>query len=295
MTRRAPARLPRLGSWIHDASKPFAVLDSHGKKLIMFKAKVNRRYNHNGASARPQARTYTRDSDADAAGPLEQMSPMISNSGNLMMSAMFTPLDQYLNGQALGPPEAFYPFTSVNADGTIAQDSPSSYDEDDLDDEDLWNVEDFLNFGEESSADGDEGGEEQDPSSDSHGTIEPSSTPARPNTATSEDQLNPLLANSGLVGAFRRNQNRHQLLSRSAVSRESLAFSGPYAQGTLRGIKGGRLAAVNAPITPLRKQKLTKLIPTMGSSPGSPLGQAQLKKRKFSGEGFGHKRSKSMN
>jgi hypothetical protein len=261
----------------------------------MFKAKINRRYSFNGTSARPQLRAYTQDSDAEATGQPEQMSPMISNSGNMMMSAMYTPLDQYLNGQALGPPEAFYPFTNINSDGTIAQDSPSSYDEDDLDDEDLWNVEDFLNFGEESSSDENADGEEQDPPSDSPGTVEPSSTPARPTTATSEDQFHPLLANSGLVGAFRRNQNRHQLLSRNTASRESLAFSGPYGQGILRGIKGGHLAAANTPITPLRKQKSVKLVPPIGSSPGSPLAQAQQKKRKFSGEEFGHKRSKSLN
>jgi len=222
---------------------------------------------------------------------------MISNSANLMMSAMYSPLDQYIQltgGQPLGPPEAFYPFVDISADGIITQDDPSSYDEDDVDSEDMWNIEDFLNFGEvtsdeEGAADG---GEEEDITS----TIAepPSSTPARPTTATSEDQVHPLLNhfNSGIVGAFRRNQNRHHLLSSNAASRDSLVFSGPYRQGTLRGIKGDRLAAANTPITPLRKRKLPSS--TIPSSPGSPLATAQ-QKRKFSGEQSGHhKRTRSL-
>ncbi|RFU33535.1 hypothetical protein B7463_g2837, partial [Scytalidium lignicola] len=310
VTRRGPYRPikrsgPRLGSWLHDRSKPFLVLDNHGKNLIMFRAKVNRRFSFGGvgnqsmSAATPQS-SFARESDQDK--QTIDLSPMISNSANLMMSAMYSPLDQYLHltgGQPLGPPEAFYPFVNISADGTITQDSPSSYeddedDEDDVDSEDMWNVEDFLNFGEDTSDEEEvaDGREEED---DNTSTIAepPSSTPARPTTASSEDQIHPLLNhfNSGIVGAFRRNQNRHHLLSCNAASRDSLAFSGPYRQGTLRGIKGDRLAAANTPITPLRKRKLPSS--TIPSSPGSPLATAQ-QKRKFSGDHFGHKRTRSL-
>lgn len=302
LIRRGPYRPinrngPKLGSWVHDVSKPFAVMDSHGKRLIMFKAKINRRYSFSGTGNRQMPQLGSaQESDSEIPG-IDQMSPMISNSANLMMSAMYTPMDNILGSQALGPPEAFYPWTNISADGTIVQDSPSSYDEDDLDDEDLWNVEDFLNFGENSS-DEEDALEEQDDDSGSPTTVDPpSSTPARPSTAISEDQAHPLLShfNSGVVGAFRRNQTRHQLLSRNTASRESLAFSGPYRQGTLRGIKGGRITAANAPITPLRKQKAAKAS-IMASSPGSPLAAATAaqKKRKFTGEQHTHKRSRSM-
>lgn len=220
----------------------------------------------------------------------EHMSPLMSDPANLMMSAMFTPLDNALGGQALGPPEAFYPFTSVSTDGTVIHDNLSSYDEDDMDDEDLWNVEDFVDFGDNSSDE--EGGAEDD---SGNTTADPlSSTPVRPTTKDSEAHalLNHL--KGGIVGAFRRNQHHHQLLSRNAATRESLAFSGPYGQGTLRGIKKGSLAAANTPITPMRRQKLSKAGP-LGSSPGSPLAAAaNQRKRKFSGEAPGHKRSRSL-
>ncbi|KAF4618129.1 hypothetical protein G7Y89_g14979 [Cudoniella acicularis] len=109
------------------------------------------------------------------------------------------------------------------------------------------------------------------------------------------DDVHPLLNHfnsNDVVGAFRRNQNRHQLLTRNALSHEALAFSGPYGQGTLRGIKGGRLAAANTPITPMRKRKNTQPI---ASSPGSPLANisATNGKRKFDQDHFGHKRSRS--
>ncbi|KAH8652636.1 hypothetical protein BGZ60DRAFT_181815 [Tricladium varicosporioides] len=293
VTRRGPKKNgPKLGSFFHDKRNSFAVIDSKGKKLVMFRAKKTaRRYSFNGMDARPKLNTI-QETDAENMC-MEEMSPMISNSGNLMLSAMYTPLDTFV-GQAVGPPEAFLPFTSISADGIITHDSTSSFDEDDVDDEELWKLEDFLNFGGQSSeSDNDDDDQDPSPSSD---TMELSSTPARPTTATSEDQVHPLLNHfnsNDVVGAFRRNQNRHQLLTRNALSSEALAFSGPFGQGTLRGIKGGRLAAANTPITPMRKRKG---IQPIGSSPGSPLANlsAANSKRKFDGEyHFGHKRSRS--
>ena len=208
------------------------------------------------------------------------------------MSAMNSqPLDDFFAGQALGPPEAFYSFTSINADGTIDTDSPS-FDEDDLEDDD-WNIEDLIKFDEETSND-----ENEDPSSDASGTVEPSSTPARPTTFTSEDQVHPLLHHlqNGNVSAFRQNQVRHQLMNRNAITNEALEFSGKGAfnDGTLRGIKHGRLEAASVSMTPLRKQK--RMTPLNALSPSSPLADVSLmnKKRKFDGQDFsGHKRNRN--
>jgi hypothetical protein len=209
----------------------------------------------------------------------------------MMLSAMFTPMDSLFRGNALGPPEAFYPFVSVAANGVITQDDPSSsFDDDDIDDDDMWNIGDIIDFGEETSDD--EGLVQEEDSSAS--PTDMSSTPLRPTTASSEDQVHPLLnhLDRGLVGAFRQNQSRHQLLTRNAASQDSLAFSGPYGQGTLRGIKGGRLAAVNTPITPLRRTKKVKAGFTL--TPSIMDTEAVRQKRKFSGEQQGHKRSRSM-
>lgn len=265
-------RGPRLGSWIHNASRPFAVINSDGSRLYMFKARVNRRYSQ--GDVRPQTSSAP---DSEAETPGDGTSPMVSNSGNIMLSAMYTPLGPYMNNlgaQALGPPEAFYPFTSINVNGDIVQDSPSSFDdEDDLDDEELWDVEDFINFGEESSDE--EGADEETPE-----------TP-RPNTATSEDQSHSNHLNPSIVGAFRKNQQKHKLMTRYNATVDSLVFAGPYAATSLRGIKDGRIAHAATAITPLRKQKA----PPLDSSPLA----AHSSKRKFSGEERGHKRSKSMN
>ncbi|CAK7266528.1 hypothetical protein SEPCBS57363_002134 [Sporothrix epigloea] len=69
----------------------------------------------------------------------------------------------------------------------------------------------------------------------------------------------PLLAhfgkNSDAVGAFRRNQINQQLIYSNKATAESLAFSGPYTMGTLRGIKNGSFNAVATPITPPRRPK----------------------------------------
>ena len=218
--------------------------------------------------------------------PMEEMSPMLSNSANLMMSGM-APIDRFGAGPAIGPPEAFYPFTSISSDGLITQYTDEDEDEDDIDgidSDNLWDINDMIDFG-----DGSSDSEGASPSSD---TAEATSTPARPTTATSEDQAHPLLNhfhNPSVVGAFRSHQNLHQLMTRDNVSQDSLAFSGPLQQGTLRGIKGGRFAAANKSITPRRKT----LQQPMGSSPGSPLANAG--KRKFNGDELGgHKRHRSL-
>ncbi|CAG8955445.1 hypothetical protein HYFRA_00010311 [Hymenoscyphus fraxineus] len=297
VTRRHSMRNrgPVLASWVHDLSKPFAVLDSHGKKLIMFKATVKRRVSFSGTSNRRTLETVP-EMNSEMFSPGDQMSPMISNSGNIMLGAMSTSIDQYAGlGPALGPPEAFHPFTSVDANGTITQDSMESWDEDEFDeDEHVWRLDDFFKFSEGESSD-DEGGDgdNQDPSPSSDAAEPSSLTPKRPATATSEDQAHPLLDHFEVrnVGSFRKNQNLHTQLTRHAVSSDALAFSGPYGVGTLKGIKGGRLAAANSPITPMPRDRNLELF---ANSPSSPLSKASSNnKRKYDGDYFSHKRSRS--
>jgi hypothetical protein len=263
--------------------------------MVMFKARTGRRYSFDTSPSQPAQNLINSPANA-----VHGFSPMLSNSplnnaANMMMTAMFAPLDTLFGGHAVGPPEAFYPFVSINSNGVITQDDPSSsFDDDDMDDDELWNIQDLIDFGEETSDEEVPGPIEEEDSSTS--PTDMPSTPLRPTTASSEDQVHPLLnhLDRGVVGAFRSNQIRHQLLMRNTASRESLAFSGPYRQGTLRGIKGGRLAAVNTPITPPRKTKSVKADVTL--SPASPIDtSANDKKRKLSGEQtHGHKRSRSM-
>lgn len=232
----------------------------------MFKAKIARRFSFNDAthSANMIEQGYT---------AAEEMSPMISNSANLMMGSMYGE-NNILGGQILGPPEAFFPFTSIDANGHMSRDSPDSFDEDDIDDDDfqLLAMDDLIDFPDEEDEDEDESGYD-----DENGL-----TP-RPATATSEDQAR-LMSRPGLVGAFRKNQDDQRILSGSNVSQNSLLFGGRYNTTAIQGIRQGHINAAGTPITPLRKQRKAPV-------DSSPLAT----KRKFSGYEGGHKRHKSVN
>ncbi|EFX00514.1 hypothetical protein CMQ_7516 [Grosmannia clavigera kw1407] len=104
--------------------------------------------------------------------------------------------------------------------------------------------------------------------------------------------------NADAVGAFRRNQIDQQLIYSNKATAESLAFSGPYIMGTLRGIKNGSLEAVATPITPPRRRKRHSISLRHDEYIRSPLGAA-VQKRKASGppaEGSAadHKRQRSI-
>ncbi|TVY59671.1 hypothetical protein LSUE1_G008755 [Lachnellula suecica] len=286
---RRPIRIsrPKLGIWKHDRRDPktICMYDEKVNKVLFFRAP--RRSSTFSDRAPPRFNTPLNGLQP----PMEDLSPMLSNSANLMMSGMMNGLSslEEWGGRAVGPPEAFYPFTYVSNDGVIEEGTVSSNemddDEFDIDDEEnLWKIDDMVDFGAGSSS-----AEDEDPSPSSD-TAEPFSTPARPTALSSEDQVHPLLnhfKNSSVVGAFRNNQRHHVAMTRGDQSRDSLAFSGPLNQGTLKGIKGGRFVHANKPITPRRKT----LQQPIGSSPGSPLASM---KRKFGEEDFrGHKRHRS--
>jgi hypothetical protein len=194
--------------------------------------------------------------------PITQSSPILSNSASLMMSAMFSSntFGDFVNTQAVGPAEAFF---SLGSDVPTVEDSDETGEADDAEDEEERNLklEDFITFSTESDEEGDDDNWDGD-------TNTAASTPARPQTSASQmsamsgasmTDVHPLLNhfdnNAHAVGAFRRNQINQQLILSDRATQESLAFSGPYNYGTLRGIKTGSLETVTAPITPLRRQK----------------------------------------
>lgn len=212
---------------------------------------------------------------------------MISNSANIMMGALFTQQGQLIEGNVLGPPEAYFPYASVNVNGEVShdtldedssQDSSPSFDERDIDEANSWKLDDLVYLGSSDEEDDQEQGEGDDMFA----------TP-RPTTATtsSEDQSHPLLlSNPGLVGSFRNNQDRHKLLSGgNNVTADSMRFSSRFNTTAIQGIRNGHLNAARTPMTPSRKQKASQL-------DSSPL--ASQNKRKFSGDQRGHKRSKSL-
>lgn len=208
----------------------------------------------------------------------EQSSPILSNSANMMLSAMFSSntFGDFVNPQTMGPAEAFFPFPSEA--GTADESSSASIHGEEDEAEKKLDISDFITWDDGDSS-GDEGND---------GTWEPSSTPLRPTTASSElDVLSHL--NSDTVGAFRRNQINQQLILSNKATQDSLAFSGPYNYSAIRGLKSDRFDTAGIPLTPIRRQKKHASDVTR-----SPLESVSAKRKASSEVGNGHKRHRSI-
>lgn len=150
-------------------------------------------------------------------------------------------------GQVLGPPEAFFPFTNFDAGGNVIMDE-----DDDEDEDDLLNLDDFIDFGEDTDDSDHEGAiaESHSPSASSM-TSSVSATP-KTRTMSSTTPSTPNLMDhldKGVVTAFRRSQYNHRPTQRrpseGSLQRANAAF------------KGGRHAAADAPLSPLKKRRLS--------------------------------------
>ncbi|KAI1633996.1 hypothetical protein F4809DRAFT_652209 [Biscogniauxia mediterranea] len=266
---------PRVGRFDLDKSskKPIAILNPRTGKMMIF---THQTMKGKGFDLSPEQFNFQFFDQP-------QTSPILSNPGNIMMSGMISSstYGDFMNTHAVGPAEAWY---AQGPDGSAVAESSDSdcpvVDEE----ENHLKLEDFVTLCDDSSDDDD------DPKLLGDDGDDIFRTPARPTTASSDvaSLLDHFEHNANIVGAFRRDQANHQLISRSKATRDSLAFSGPYFEGTLRGIKDGRIATTNVPISPLRRQKK---IPELASSPLAPMSQ----KRKASSEHhLGHKRQRSV-
>ncbi|KAI1804888.1 hypothetical protein F4811DRAFT_256544 [Daldinia bambusicola] len=273
---------PRVGRFNLDKSskKPIAILNPRTGKMMIF---THQSMRGRGFDLSPEQFNFHYFDQTQA-------SPILSNPGSIMMSGMISSstYGDFMNTHAVGPAEAWYAQAS---DGNVVDSSDS---DDQVVDEAEKNLklEDFITL--DNDDDGDDSSEEEkaleQEEADDQIFCTPGRTPGRPGTASSDvaSLLDHFQHNTNIVGAFRRDQANHQLISRSKATRESLAFSGPYFEGTLRGIKDGRIATTNVPISPMRKQKK---MPELASSPLSTMTQ----KRKASSERhLGHKRQRSI-
>ncbi|KAK7932242.1 hypothetical protein PG985_002954 [Apiospora marii] len=269
---------PRVGRFNLESSgkKPVAVVNPRTGKLMIFTPQRLRRLDLS-----PEQFNFP------FYEPLGQSSPLLSNSGNLMMGAMFSSntFGDFMNTQPVGPMEAFFPHTT---DNTAAEEEEEESSDDDLDEdeeEQKLNVDDFVDLGDGSSDD-------EDVNAVDEGEDLFAATFGRPATANSNSDVTSLLnhfeTNSNIVGAFRRDQANSQLIRNGKATRESLAFSSPYFEGTLRGIKDGRLTDTNIPISPLRKHK------KKSSVSESPMSGASQKRKASSEQHLGHKRQRSI-
>lgn len=276
-------------------NKPIGVIDPKSGKMIIFTPRRT-----HGLS--PESFDFSQD--------LTACSPIISNPAFVMMGAMMSSntFGDFVNMQQLAPIEAFYP---VNSDALTGEDTDESEyfsnNHQQEDEESQLKLEDFINFGGHSS---DEGEEEAEHEWD--GAMEFDSSPTRPKTSASAASFatdasapsaHPLLNHFGYnpeaVGAFRRNQVNQQLINSEVATQDSLAFSGPYHYGTLKGIKSGSLETVTTPITPIRRQKRNSLVGPIGFpdlTQGSPLNSTSQKRKAPDtiGDSDSHKRHRSI-
>ncbi|KAL8669086.1 MAG: hypothetical protein Q9168_006311 [Polycauliona sp. 1 TL-2023] len=228
---------PTLGSFVTDPRKPIAVVAKDGKQLIIYPAQrpasrggkvfpsiVSSGQSSVQASPRtamakmtaPSHPTTTDDSEVERSEMSSQgmTTPMLSASPNLMMSGLGLGSGNMFSGHAMGPPEAFFPFQSIAADGTMIVDGLDvGYDDASSEDdgENLLNIEDFVHFGDDSED------SDQDPesavesrlspanSSPSQNAAKPSSVAPSPTQSTFLDHLD-----KGMVTAFRRNQYEYE-------------------------------------------------------------------------------------
>ncbi|KAM3452116.1 hypothetical protein NHJ6243_009441 [Beauveria neobassiana] len=257
---------PRVRRFKLDRSdkKPIAVLNPLTRKMMIFTP-----HRRQQLDLSPEQFNF--------AWPLEDQTFSINNPTNMMLNAMFSSntFGDFVNPQLIGPSDAFFPFPTEG----VVDGSSSSIEGEDDDAEKNLDISDFITWDEGGSS-----GEE-----DENGNWQPSSTPVRPTTASSEIDVFSHL-NPETVGAFRRNQINQQLILSNQATQDSLAFSGPYNYTALKGLKSDRFDTAGIPLTPIRRHKKH-----MGDMARSPLENVSAK-RKASGDhaNASHKRHRSI-
>jgi len=259
----AVRRLPTLGSFTVDQSKDLAVIDHKAKNMLVWKAQRKSRTIEGGRSRADSTGSFSQQGPSESESDIgfTPVDPMLSSPANNVVpnfhSSRTNRVGSGLSNEILGPEEAFFPFVTMNNDGTFGGDDNDVFDDDFFSDADL-NIEDFINFGEVSSdEEQNEASQEQgeDPSSNSTAaedddrekTPQPTpkftavkpripSTPVQP---SSDSLLHHFDRN--VASSFRRNAERHKSWMRSPIT---------------AGIKGGRFEiANNNTISPMRRRK----------------------------------------
>ncbi|TDZ72001.1 hypothetical protein CTRI78_v001634 [Colletotrichum trifolii] len=262
---------PRVGRFNLDNSerKPIAVVNPISRKMMIF---TPHRRHHLDLSPEQFDFQYLAPIDEN------QNSPMLSSSAQIMMSAMFpsSTFGDYLNTQAMGPAEAFFPFQS---EPNTADESSEIELEDEDEIERSLDINDFIEFDDDRSSDG----EDENPWEG-----DPVNSPVRPRTASSDVDLHSHI-NANNVGAFRRDQINQRLILSDKATHDSLALSSPYNYTALRGLKTDRFETAAVPLTPLRRTKKQ-----MRDLKRSPLESMSLKRKASSDVPMTHKRQRSI-
>ena len=283
---------PSLKTWIVDPHKPIAIIDDTGKTMLIFDAPSSVKKNRStylnslasSATVSPQtsfaalAGPVVEDSEIERSDPSSQEQPatiLRSPADVTMMPELLhgtSNVDPIMSAEVRGPAEAFYPFTSIDANGVIT--SHDDEDDDDLSPVNTLNLQEFIDFGDDLSESDAMETEDSDPTLLATSLFTtPSKTATMITQPSSTENLLQHFAKRGVVSSFRRNQTRHQSLLR----RPHLNT----ATGTAYGIKGGRHHAASSPLSPLRKRKASRSL----SSATSPFKGIFVAKGDFSAKG----------
>ncbi len=274
-------RGPRMGSFKTDPTKPFAMIDSTGDNILITPARrppradgtcsqvSNMRTNTANASpviSHPALATPVKDNDTDMDDFSNQVpaDPMLA-PGSESMADILLPFGQTSHtrqsSQASG--DVFYPLDRMGDVNAVY--AVDDQEDDDDDHEGLLNVEDFIDFGVDSSDDDAE--MDLNTSLPTPNSTSPTGVHVRPKISSPNDPAAcDLMAHfdKGIAGVFRQGQEQHQQRSRR--------FSGGLSLSK-QAFRKGRLAPANSPTSPPKKRKSSG-----GFAPAGPFGPATKKR-----------------
>ncbi|CAI4211951.1 unnamed protein product [Parascedosporium putredinis] len=243
---------PRVGRFNLDKSdkKPIAVLNPITKKMMIFTP-----HKHRQLDLSPEQFNFSFFSHA------EMSSPAVNNASTFMLNAMFSSgtFGDFVNGHGITDVDALLQSALLSEANTIDDSLDSDLGLDGDDGEKALDINDFITFA---------AGGVSDSEMDQDWHTDINSTPGGPGATSDVDMLSHV--SSATVGAFRQNQITQQLILSNKASQDSLAFSGPFNDTALRGLKSDRLATAAVPLTPVRRRRK--------SSIHEPLPEAQYRR-----------------
>ncbi|KAI9724364.1 MAG: hypothetical protein M1812_000432 [Candelaria pacifica] len=254
---------PSMVSWAADPTKPYAITDSTGRRVVIYPPRNSRKAfdtvngqssssDNSGVDTSPCTSFASVADDDRSEISNEEYNSSLHHGIPILYTSTFSGElgNEYPRRSSMeGPSHALYRLGLQSHGQAITQISND-------DGEGNINLRDFIDFGEDSS-DSEEGGNQDEvlesPITATNPALQSSLSPnnsvsSRPDTSQS------MLSHFDLrgVAAFRRNQIRHStILSRPQQS--TMAHNAPFSS---RGaIKGGRFAAAQTPLSPLRKRR----------------------------------------
>ena len=144
---------PVVGHFVVDPRKAVVVLDN--QKLKLFPARLPRTSRSSTDSSDSLTNGYPQSSTQTHGVPARNPLEIFGNTPlDIMLCGVFgsnSGLDT-LRGQVIGPPEAFYPFTTITANGAVASNDDDIYDYEHTD-EIMMNLHELIDFGDASETD----------------------------------------------------------------------------------------------------------------------------------------------